>query len=105
MSSAAQLVLMIGGMHILGLICAAALILPALKDQPQPPPPPGGGSDGGGGLRRTAPDMPVKPHGGMPLPDAEQTRIRFREPGRLADRVPRPERRPTREPERSPVGV
>jgi hypothetical protein len=105
MSSAAQLVLMVGGMHILGLICAFLLILPALRSGPEPPQPPGGGSDGGGGLPRPTPDIPARPRGGLPLPDAEQTRIRLREPGRLADQLPRPERRPAREPARRPVRV
>jgi hypothetical protein len=106
MSSAAQLVLMVGGMHILGLIGAVLLIIPAIRDQPEPPQPPGGGSDdGGGGLRRPVPQTPVRPCGGIPLPDAEPSRIRLREPGRLGDRLPRPARRPAREPERRPVGV
>jgi hypothetical protein len=104
MSSAAQLVLMVGGMHILGLICAFLLIMPALRDAPEPPQPPGG-SDGGGGLRRPVPEKPVRPRGGVPLPDAEPSRIRLREPGRLGDLLPRPSRRPAREPDRRPVRV
>jgi hypothetical protein len=105
MSGAAQLLLMVGGMHILGLIGAALLIIPALRDHPEPPQPPGQGSDGGGGLPRPAPDVPVRPRGGVPLPDAEPSRIRLRQPGRLADQLPRPQRRPAREPERRPVSV
>jgi hypothetical protein len=105
MSSAAQLVLMVGGMHILGLGCAVLLIIPALRDRPEPPQPPGGGSDGGGGLRRPAPQKPVRPRGGIPLPDAETSRIRLREAGRLADLLPRPARRPAREPDRRPIRV
>ena len=103
MSSAAQLVLMVGGMHILGLIGAFLLIIPALRDRPEPPQPPGDGSDGGGGLRRPVPESPVRPRGGIPLPDAESSRIRLREPGRLGDLLPRPARRPAHEPERRPV--
>src|SRR5437868_3431292 len=105
MSSAAQLVVMIGGLHILGLICAGLLLFPALRDRPEPPMPPGNGSDGGGGLRRPVPEKPLRPRGGVPLSDAEPSRIRLREPGRLADRLPRPERRPAREPDRRPVRV
>jgi hypothetical protein len=104
MSSAAQLVLMVGGMHLLGLLGAFLLIMPALRDQPEPPPP-GGGADGGGGLPRPAPQTPVRPRGGIPLPDAEPSRIRLREPGRLGDLLPRPARRPAREPDRRPVRV
>lgn len=105
MSSAAQLVLMVGGMHLLGLVCAVLLILPAIRDQPEPPQPPGSSSDGGGGLRRPVPRKPVRPWGGIPLPDAQPSRIRLREPGRLADLLPRPTRRPAREPNRRPARV
>ncbi len=105
MSSAAQLVLMVGGMHVLGLVCAVLLIVPAIRNPPEPPQPPGGGSGGGGGLRRPVPQTPVRPSGGIPLPDAEPSRIRLREPGRLRDLLPRPARRPAREPDRRPVRV
>ena len=105
MSSAAQLVLMIGGMHILGIACALALIIPALRDRPEPPQPPSDGSDGGGGLHRPSPDAPMRPRGGIPLPDAQPAHIRLREPSRLGDLVPHRERRPTREPGRSPTPV
>ena len=105
MSSAAQLVLMIGGMHILALIGAGLLIIPALRDRPAPPRSPDGGSDGGGGVRRPAPSAPLGPLGGIPLPDAQPAGIRLRQPGRLADQRPRPERRPAHEPERQPVGA
>ena len=37
MSGDAQLMLMIAGMHLLGLACAAVLILPALRDSPEYP--------------------------------------------------------------------
>jgi hypothetical protein len=104
MSAAAQLMLMIGGMHLLGLVCAAVLILPALRDNPEFPPRPDGGSDGGWGR---GPDLPPKapegPRGGIPLPDAEQSLIRLRDHRTLSDRLPKRERRPVREPERTPV--
>lgn len=105
MSSATQLVLMVGGMHLLALVGAVLLIIPALRDHPEPPPPPGGGSDGGGGLRRPSPQSPVCPRGGLPLPDAVPARVRLREPVRLADLLPAPERRPAREPSRTPTRV
>ena len=38
MSGDAQLMLMIAGMHLLGLVCAAVLIMPALRDGPEFPP-------------------------------------------------------------------
>ena len=96
---------MVAGMHLLGIVCAVVLILPALRDRPEPPQPPGGGSDGGGGLRRPSPVFPVRPLGGLPLPDAVPARVRLRGPARLADLLPRRERRPAREPERTPTRV
>jgi hypothetical protein len=55
---------------------------------PEPPrePTPGPGGDG----------LPI------PLPDAAPSAVRLREPGRLADGKPRPERRPAHPPERMP---
>jgi hypothetical protein len=62
------------------------------------------GSDDGRGrgpeLPRTPPDAP---RGGIPLPDAEPSRARIRDHGRLADRVPARQRRSTRDPERRPA--
>jgi hypothetical protein len=46
------------------------------------------------------------PGGGMPAPplaDAAPSPIRLREPGRIADALPRPARRPRHAPERVPV--
>jgi hypothetical protein len=104
MSGDAQLMLMIAGMHLLGLVVAAALILPALRDHPEAGPGSDGGSDGGGGHRPPHPHAPpTGPGGGLPLPDAYPARARLRDHRRLADHHPRPERRPAREPERTPV--
>ena len=105
MSPGDQLVLMIAGLHTVALIFAFMLIIPALRDRPEPPRRPGGGSDGGGGRR--VPPYPQPPYGpgGLPLPDAEPARVRLREPGRLADQRPPRPRRPAREPERQPSRV
>jgi hypothetical protein len=105
MSGDAQLMLMIAGMHLLGLVCAAGLILPALRDRPEAPPGSDGGSGGGGGGRRPPkPRTPATgPGGGLPLPDADPAAVRLRDHERLADRQQRPERRRTHEPERRPV--
>jgi len=104
MSGDAQLMLMIAGMHLLGLVVAAALILPALRDRPDIPPGSEGGSDGGGGRGPSHPlAPPTGPGGGLPLPDAAPARVRLRDHRTLADHLPRPERRPAREPEREPV--
>ena len=66
MSGDAQLMLMIAGMHLLGLVCAAVLIIPALRDSPDfPPPRPDTGSDGGGGGGPERPPVPRdSPRGG-----------------------------------------
>src|SRR5436305_293921 len=104
MSGDAQLMLMIAGMHLLGLVCAAALLLPALRDRPDVPPGSDGGSDGGGGHGPPDPlAPPTGPGGGLPLPDADPARVRLRDHRRLADHQPRRERRPAREPDRRPV--
>jgi hypothetical protein len=105
MSGDAQLMLMIAGMHLLGLVCAAVLIIPALRDSPDFPPRPDPGSDGGGGGGPERPPAPQDPPrgGGIPMPDAEQSRIRLRDHRKLSERLPRRERRPAREPDRTPV--
>jgi hypothetical protein len=46
---------------------------------------------------------PAPRDGGLPLPDAEPSAVRMREPGKLADAHPRPARRPAHAPERAPV--
>jgi hypothetical protein len=55
------------------------------------PPPAGDGGDGGGIL---AP---------APLPDAAPSPVRLREPGRIAEKTPRPSRRPAHPPQRTPA--
>jgi hypothetical protein len=104
MSGDVELMLMIAGMHLLGLVCAAALILPALRGGPDLPPRPDRGSDDGWG--HGPPRPPTRPsdvpRGGLPLPDAEPASVRLRDQRRLADLLPRRERRPAREPERAP---
>jgi hypothetical protein len=105
MAGDTQLLVMIGGVHLLALACVALLMLPALRDAEWSP---GWRSDndsddGWGHGPKRPPSRPEPPSGGIPLPDAEQARVRLREPGRLADKLPRRERRPSREPERPPV--
>jgi len=52
--------------------------------------------DGGGG------GGPPEPRPAPPLPGAEQSPVRLREPGRLADAHPRAPRRPEHPPQRVP---
>lgn len=101
MSGDAQLMLIIAGMHVLGIACAVALIVPALRNRPDAPP--NGSDDGWGGGPSRPIEPPAPPRGGIPLPDAQPARVRLRDHRRLADRLPRHDRRPAREPERRPV--
>ncbi len=97
--------LVVAGVHLLGLGCVAVLMIPALRRDSDPRRPPGeqGSDDGWGKGPRRPPSPPSPPRGGIPLPDAEQASIRLREHGRLADRLPTRQRRPVREPRREPV--
>ena len=98
-----ELMLMIAGMHLLGLIGAFALLLPALRGQDVPPPANRDSDDGGGHGPPKEPTPSGPPTGGLPLPDAAPARIRLRDHRRLSELLPRRERRPAREPERDPV--
>ncbi len=104
MSGEAQLLLWIAGVHLLGLACVAALMIPALREAPEPPRPQDEGSDEGWGNH---PRRPLAPHdlpgGGLPLPDAAPARVRLRDHRPLHERLPNRERRPAREPSREPV--
>jgi hypothetical protein len=107
MSGDAQLMLMIAGMHLLGLVCAAVLIIPALRDNPELPPRRSdpGSDDGWGRGPDSPPKAPDSPRGGIPLLDAEQARVRLRDHRTLREQLPRRERRPAREPARTPVRI
>ena len=95
---------MIAAVHLIGLACVAALIIPALRGDQNPSPPPDSGSDDGRGNDRRPPTGPPRgPIGGIPLPDAIPARVRLRGPARLADLLPRHERRPAREPVHPPI--
>ncbi|HEX3804063.1 MAG TPA: hypothetical protein VHV75_14590 [Solirubrobacteraceae bacterium] len=94
-----QMMLFLVGVHIFGFIAVGLLMIPALRDDNSDPGEDSGSSDDGWGNRpNVRPDPSRWPGGGIPLPDAEQSAVRLREPGRLADKVTAPERRPSREP-------
>jgi len=101
----AEIILILGVMHLLGLGFIALLLLPALREAHEPPGPEPGSDDGWGGHDPPRPPRhPQPPRGGVPLPDALPARVRLRDGhGRLADRLPVRERRPAREPDRPPV--
>ncbi len=105
MSAVTQLVLIIGGMHLLMIVCVVVLLIPALRDQPVEPrrASDDGPDDGWGHGPPRPPRPPEVPTGGIPLPDAVPARARLRDHDRLGDRIPKRERRPSREPERRPV--
>jgi hypothetical protein len=107
MSGDVQLLLMIAGVHVLGLACVAVLMIPALRDGPLPPqgPSDSGSDEGWGRGPRKPPKEPDSPRGGIPLPDALPARVRLRDHRKLAELLPRTERRPAREPVRRPVRV
>ena len=94
--------LVVVGMHLLGLVCAAALLIPALRGSDKPPRS-DSGDDGWGNQRPPAPTRPVRPGPGLPLPDAGPSRFRLRDHRRLPDLLPGRERRPVREPAREPT--
>jgi hypothetical protein len=102
------LVTLLGGLHLLGFGFAAVLLLPLLRDE-RVVPIAGRGEEedeGGGGNDRVAPTAPRGPHGGgLPLPDAVPARVRLREPGRLADLLPPPNRRHEHAPTPAPARV
>jgi hypothetical protein len=103
MSEGVQLILWIAGVHLIGFLCVAVLLLPALREDPDNGQSFDDGDDGGGRPPRRPPTQPSPPRGGIPLPDAVPAAVRLREPGRLGDRLPGRERRPSREPVRTPV--
>lgn len=98
------MLLMVAGMHLLGLVCAGVLLIPALRS-PEAKPGREDGSDGGWGRRNEPPPKPEKPWGGLPLPNAVPAGVRLRDHHRLPDLLPARERRPAREPERVPERV
>jgi hypothetical protein len=82
------------------------MLVPALLYRRPDQPPGPSDDDGGGGPGHPPPPeppaRPTSPRGGVPLPDAEQARLRIREHGRRVWRARR-SRRPAREPDRRPV--
>jgi len=106
MNSEEELVLIFGALHLVAAALGALLLLLFLRSEEtegysDPPDENEGG--GGGNDRRPARPKPTPSPGGIPLPDAQPSRTRFRGPGRLADAHSRPARRTTPEPQRRPA--
>ena len=88
-------------MAVAGIMLARRLFSPHWRPPPGPSDSDGGGGGGGSGPREpTAPSG--APRGGIPMPDAEQSRERLRDHDRPERRRLRP-RRPAREPDRTPA--
>jgi hypothetical protein len=106
MADETLLVALLGGLHLLGFGFAALLLLPCLRDERLPRPVVQSEDEddgGGGGNDRVTPAPPRGPGpGGIPLPDALPARVRLRDGRRLADLLPRVERRPAHAPLPSP---
>src|SRR3954454_2487406 len=103
----AELLVIIGVIHVIGLSFACGLLWHFANTEPSdawtPPE-----DDGGGGGGNVIPEKPrpTRPRGGaLPLPDAVPARVRLRGPGRLSDRIQGPARRPSREPAPRPERV
>lgn len=108
MADETLLVALLGGLHLLGFGFAALLLWPCLRDESvarlaAPPEEDDGGGEGNGNDRlRPVPPRGPRP-GGIPLPDAAPARIRLRDGRRLADLLPRVERRPAHAPRPRPA--
>ena len=107
MSPDEELMLIFGTLHLVALALGAVLFVMFLRsdgsDGREPPEEDEGG--GGGGSDRISDTPKTSPSGGIPLPDAEPAPVRLRGHEKLADLLPRPERRRVAEPERTPERV
>jgi len=106
MGADAELVLIFGALHLVAAVLGGVLLLLFLRSEETADwRPSSDEDDSGGGGNDRVPGVPKRtpPGGGVPLPDAEQSRLRLRGPGRLADARPRRGRRVTPEPERTPA--
>jgi len=102
----AEIVLLIGGLHLVAAVFAGILIVFCLRAEETPPFSAGqdGDDGGGGGSDRRIPRDPPRPRGGgLPLPSAAPARVRLRGPATLATLLAGRDRRPAREPARRPV--
>jgi hypothetical protein len=99
----------VGGFDLLPLVCIgiifAMMFVPMfIGGRAAPPDTPDPGSDEGPGRGpRRPPDRPNGPQGGVPLPDAVQSKARRRDHGRLTLRVPGQRRERRHDPDRKPV--
>jgi hypothetical protein len=101
MSPDEELMVIFGALHLVALVLGGVLFIMFLRSEAgSGRRPPEEDEGGGGGNDRLSPGPKNSPSGGIPLPDAVQSPVRLRGPGRLRDLRPRRERRPIREPAR-----
>jgi hypothetical protein len=100
MSPDEELMVIFGALHLVALILGGVLFVMFLRsDAGSRFKPPDDDDSGGGGNDRVGGGPKISPSGGIPLPDAEQSRTRLRSAhDRLADLRPRPARRRVPEP-------
>ena len=93
------MMLFLVGVHIFGFIAVGLLMIPALRDDNSDSGEDSGSSDDGWGNRpNVRPDPGRWPGGGIPLPDAEQSSVRFAGPGASVTGCPGRRRRPVHDP-------
>jgi hypothetical protein len=100
MSPDEELVAIFGALHLVALALGVLLFVLFLRSDTRDGRNPSDEDDGGGGggSDRISDRPKTSPSGGIPLPDAEPAPVRLRGPERLADLLPRPERRRVAEP-------
>jgi hypothetical protein len=109
MSPDQELILIFGALHLVALCMGVVLFVMFLRSdatkawKPPEDDEPGGG--GGGGNDRVGDRPKPRPPGGIPLPDAVPAAVRLRGHDRLFDLLPPAERRPARDPARTPQRV
>ena len=102
MSPDEELMVIFGALHLVALAFGVLLFMMFLRsDTTTSWKPPEDDEGGGGGGNDRLPSRPKpKPTGGIPLPDADQSRARLRGHEKLRDARPRPLRRPAAPPAR-----
>jgi hypothetical protein len=96
-----ELMVIFGALHLVALALGIVLFVMFLRSEAgSGKRPPEEDDGGGGGNDRLGGGPKTSPSGGIPLPDAEQSRYRLRSHERLRDLRPRHERRRVTEPAR-----
>jgi hypothetical protein len=100
MSPDQELMVIFGALHLIALMLGVVLFAMFLRSEATRGHRRDDDEDagGGGGNDRIGDKPKTSPSGGIPLPDAIQSRLRFREGGRLADAYRRRDRRRVVEP-------